>query len=215
MARKTKEESEKTYHSLLDAATTLFARQGVAKTTLNEIAKSAGMTRGAVYWHFPNKDAVIMALWKRDAGSVHDEVTATFTHLKPDSALKDFETLVKDMLKKATDDLKLTQALKIVTSSIEFTEEASGLQLFLMQRKNELYDAMKKAVALLQEYQAITTKHSTDLLAASLWSYIIGMVDTHLEMSSEKIDIKNQADELIQLWIDSVTPNTAHLTQRC
>ncbi|MGB0865929.1 MAG: TetR family transcriptional regulator, partial [Granulosicoccaceae bacterium] len=41
MVRKTKAETEQTYHALLDAAIALFTRQGVARTTLNEIAQEA------------------------------------------------------------------------------------------------------------------------------------------------------------------------------
>ena len=55
MVRKTKEKAERTYHTLLDAATTLFIRQGVANTTPAEIAAEAGMNHVAVYWHFDNK----------------------------------------------------------------------------------------------------------------------------------------------------------------
>lgn len=62
MARKTKEEAQKTREAILDAATDLFAAQGVSSTTLANIAKEAGVTRGAVYWHFKNKDDLLLAL---------------------------------------------------------------------------------------------------------------------------------------------------------
>lgn len=62
MARKTKEEAQKTKEAILDAATDLFATQGVSSTTLAHIAKEAGVTRGAVYWHFKNKDDLLLAL---------------------------------------------------------------------------------------------------------------------------------------------------------
>ncbi|RME96025.1 MAG: TetR family transcriptional regulator, partial [Alphaproteobacteria bacterium] len=55
MARKTREEAEKTRQHILDAAFTLFARQGFSRTTLQQIAAAAGVTRGAVYWHFKDK----------------------------------------------------------------------------------------------------------------------------------------------------------------
>jgi AcrR family transcriptional regulator len=91
MARKSKEESEHTYNTLLDAATELFIRQGVmAKTTLNEIASAAGMTRGAVYWHFDNKDAVIKALWERNAKEVNLRFLDALAHLEPDNPASHF-----------------------------------------------------------------------------------------------------------------------------
>lgn len=53
--RRTKEDSEKTRQTILDSAEQLFLTKGVSNTSLEEIARSAGVTRGAVYWHFQNK----------------------------------------------------------------------------------------------------------------------------------------------------------------
>lgn len=53
--RRTKEQAENTRRAILAAAETLFLEQGVAHTSLEHIARQAGVTRGAVYWHFENK----------------------------------------------------------------------------------------------------------------------------------------------------------------
>ncbi|MFV0421677.1 TetR family transcriptional regulator [Oleidesulfovibrio sp.] len=62
MARKTKEEAEKTRQLLLDCALTVFLRKGYSATTLNDIAEEANLTRGAVYWHFKNKVDIFSAV---------------------------------------------------------------------------------------------------------------------------------------------------------
>jgi TetR/AcrR family acrAB operon transcriptional repressor len=62
MARKTKEEAAVTRESILMAALDLFTEKGYSSTTLVDIAKRIGMTRGAVYWHFENKQALLTAL---------------------------------------------------------------------------------------------------------------------------------------------------------
>lgn len=53
--RRTKEDAEKTRVALLASAERLFLDKGVAHTSLDQIARDAGVTRGAVYWHFQNK----------------------------------------------------------------------------------------------------------------------------------------------------------------
>src|SRR5690606_12983243 len=53
--RRTKEQAEQTRASILAAAEQLFLEKGVAHSTLDQIARAAGVTRGAVYWHFENK----------------------------------------------------------------------------------------------------------------------------------------------------------------
>ena len=65
MVRKTKEDSELTRAALLDAAERVFFDKGVARTTLNDIAEAAGVTRGAIYWHFKDKVDVMQALFGR------------------------------------------------------------------------------------------------------------------------------------------------------
>ncbi|WP_394559625.1 TetR family transcriptional regulator [Aquipseudomonas alcaligenes] len=53
--RRTKEQAEQTRADILAAAEQLFLEKGVAHSTLDQIARAAGVTRGAVYWHFENK----------------------------------------------------------------------------------------------------------------------------------------------------------------
>lgn len=65
MVRKTKEEAAETRQRLLDAAEALFQRKGVSRTSLAEIAETAGVTRGAVYWHFKDKADVFNAMMER------------------------------------------------------------------------------------------------------------------------------------------------------
>lgn len=64
MARKTKIDALKTRQQLLDAAITEFASRGFSRTTLTDIARAAGVTRGAVYWHFQSKEALFNEIWK-------------------------------------------------------------------------------------------------------------------------------------------------------
>lgn len=64
MAKKTRAAALETRQHLLDAAEELFDRQGVAATSLQQIATQAGATRGAVYWHFKGKTELIDALFE-------------------------------------------------------------------------------------------------------------------------------------------------------
>jgi TetR/AcrR family acrAB operon transcriptional repressor len=65
MARKTKQETLETHAALLDAAERVFYDKGVSATTLNDVATAAGMTRGAIYWHFKDKSDLLRAVFDR------------------------------------------------------------------------------------------------------------------------------------------------------
>ncbi|MCU1719392.1 TetR family transcriptional regulator [Pseudomonas sp. 5P_3.1_Bac2] len=60
--RRTKADAEKTRNAILEAAEALFLERGVAHTSLEHIARHAGVTRGAVYWHFANKADLFTAM---------------------------------------------------------------------------------------------------------------------------------------------------------
>lgn len=65
MARKTKEDAQLTRDQILDAAERVFQRRGVSRTSLQEIALEAGLTRGAIYWHFEGKADLFHAMMLR------------------------------------------------------------------------------------------------------------------------------------------------------
>ena len=65
MARKTREEAEQTRQLLLDTAEKVFWEQGVAATSLTDIAAAAGLPRGAIYWHFENKIQLFNEIWRQ------------------------------------------------------------------------------------------------------------------------------------------------------
>src|SRR5260370_592667 len=60
--RRTKEEAAETRKQLLEAALRIFRTRGYAATTLEEIARKAGITRGAIQWHFGGKADLYNAL---------------------------------------------------------------------------------------------------------------------------------------------------------
>jgi AcrR family transcriptional regulator len=59
---------------LLDAAARLFARFGFDKTSIDEIARAAGVSKGAVYLHWPSKDALFEATLIREAFRLYEVI---------------------------------------------------------------------------------------------------------------------------------------------
>ena len=64
MPRKTKVEAEKTRARILASALSVFVKKGYEHTTFTDIAARLKMTKGAVYWHFETKEALLVALVK-------------------------------------------------------------------------------------------------------------------------------------------------------
>ena len=54
--RKSKEDTQLTREKIIESAFESFFELGYAETSLSLIAENAGMTRGAIYWHFKDKN---------------------------------------------------------------------------------------------------------------------------------------------------------------
>ncbi|NBD94980.1 MAG: TetR family transcriptional regulator [Gammaproteobacteria bacterium] len=89
MARKTKAEAEATREALLDAAEAVFFEKGVARATLRDIAHRAGVTRGALYWHFKGKAELFQAMLDRVYMPFEDLVEAIPREQRGGGALED------------------------------------------------------------------------------------------------------------------------------
>lgn len=62
MARKNREEAARTRQKIIKAGASVFCRDGITGATLEAIAREAGVTRGAIYWHFNGKQGLLQAL---------------------------------------------------------------------------------------------------------------------------------------------------------
>jgi TetR/AcrR family acrAB operon transcriptional repressor len=114
--RRTKQEAAATREAVLDSALTTFGRSGYGATTLDAVAEAAGVTRGAVYWHFSSKadlaaalvaerfgraTAAVMAAGEAAStpvGKLRLLLVATLTHLEVD---RDYRAIVELTLFKA------------------------------------------------------------------------------------------------------------------
>jgi AcrR family transcriptional regulator len=69
---------------ILDAAGSVFANKGYHGSLVDEIALEAETSKGGVYFHFPNKQAIFLALLDRLAAILRDRVkTAVAQHTAP------------------------------------------------------------------------------------------------------------------------------------
>lgn len=80
--------SEATRAAILDEATTLFTERGYTATSLEHVASATGVTRGAVYHHFADKQALFEAVLDAQEMQAIDEIAVAATASDPwDAAL--------------------------------------------------------------------------------------------------------------------------------
>ncbi|HEY8078374.1 MAG TPA: helix-turn-helix domain-containing protein [Labilithrix sp.] len=69
---------ERSREEILDAARRVLVRNGIAATTLDAIAAEVGLTKAALYYYYPSKDAllfeIMFAIVERESRALHDGV---------------------------------------------------------------------------------------------------------------------------------------------
>jgi len=107
--KRTRREAEETRENILAVAEKLFLEHGVEGVALEEIAQAAGITRGAIQWHFQNKSGLLHALRDRmespigqlaerlqvdetvdSLGSLISETIVVISHIQLDPRRKQF-----------------------------------------------------------------------------------------------------------------------------
>lgn len=74
---------EETYQRLLESGQRVMARKGYARATVDEIARDAGCTKGAFYFHFASKEDMFMALLEKRYQEQQAMLSITFASLEP------------------------------------------------------------------------------------------------------------------------------------
>lgn len=128
MARKTKEDAQETRAAIIEAAVRMFSVNGVSRTTLAEIAREAGVTRGAIYWHFANKADLLNALWDQVLLPYEPLAQASESPDEPDP-LGRMQELFVFLFKGLADDPRRRQMFRILLDKCEAVEETGTIHL--------------------------------------------------------------------------------------
>jgi TetR/AcrR family acrAB operon transcriptional repressor len=175
MARRTKEEAAATRDSILDAAEKLFVEQGVSRTTLQHIATEAGVTRGAIYWHFDDKGALFNAMMERATLPLEAELQVLDQSESADP-LDDLRNYVLAVLRRTVEDPGARRVFEIATLKVEFVDEMDAVRC---RRQHGLADWMARAerrIRLAVERGEIGSRIEPATVALAMWTMIDGLI---------------------------------------
>jgi len=95
--RKPRADARRNREGLLEAAKTAFAEVG-AEASLEEIARRAGLGIGTLYRHFPTRDAVVEAVYRREVQQLADAAPRLIESMAPAEALRAWMRLFIDYI---------------------------------------------------------------------------------------------------------------------
>jgi len=175
MVRRTKAQAAATREALLDAAERVFRARGVAHASLAEVAGAAGLTRGALYWHFRDKADLFKALTDRVQLPMETmlECASRVRHADPLGVLRDLAvaaltSLAADPRKQAVFDV-VAHKCELASESASIARRSSRADTSCLANVERL---LKQAVAARQ----LPRDCDTRLTACSLNAFIAGVM---------------------------------------
>ncbi len=202
--RKTKEEAEVTREKLLDAGLKVFSKKGYVSTTLDDIAREAGVTRGAVYWHFKNGKQelfeVLISERSRGAQGIADAVVA-----EGGTPLQTLERILTRLMEylEEDDDFRAVQELTILRTEVVPELEASMKEKFRLQRQS--IDSFADLIRKGQEAGEIRKDVDPEIAAIAAIGLLDGVIVMWM-MDRSLFSIKAYAGPVVQTYLKGLTP---------
>lgn len=204
MARRTKEEAAATRDSILDAAEKLFVQQGVSRTTLQHIATEAGVTRGAIYWHFDDKGALFNAMMERATLPLEAELQV-LDQSESDDPLGDLRDYMMAVLRRTVEDPQARRVFEIVTLKVEFVED-DEMSAVRQRRKDNLGKWMARAerrIKLARDKGQISCNGDAATAALAMFAMIDGLIRNWM-FDPDHFDLLKMGQCLIDPYMDGL-----------
>lgn len=199
MARRTKEEAQATRVQILDAAERVFHARGVSRASLAEVAKEAGVSRGAIYWHFENKIDLFQAMLERLRLPLEELARASESEDEPDPLGCMRELLIK-ALTRLDQDAQTRRAHDILRYKCEYTGELvdlrKRLQALSLECDKRIAKALNNAVSRGQLPEGLDCARA----AMCLHAYLEGVEANWLLV--QNFDLTKQAPVLVDTVLD-------------
>ncbi len=173
--RRTKQESERTRQDILAAARKVFARQGVTRTTFEEIAASAGVTRGAIYWHFADKTELFFAMREQVAVPMIDQIDLVLLRADGSDPLAGVERFLRGILGALESDPAARRTFQIMGFKCEYVGELErelGLQRL---RCSELVSKLTQTYGRARRAGQLRAGLRPSMAALETCSFVIGL----------------------------------------
>ncbi len=145
MARKTKIETQRTRQQIIDAARKMFFCHGIARTTLEAIAVEAGVTRGAVYWHFKNKVDLFFTMREQTILPLIDRVDDALLVSTEGDPLISIERALEEIFNALDHDDAAREVFQIIQLRCEYVGEFAVVIAMFEKSQNALVTKLARA----------------------------------------------------------------------
>lgn len=195
MARKVSGEAELTRQAIIQAAARVFCQTGISSATLEAVAREAGVTRGAIYWHFGGKPGLLNALFEEQSMPLDRPLPPDITFSQGWESLSAAleETLQNDMFR---------QLSKIMLHKSERVADSPVAER-LMQIRGSFVKRLRLLLQCAIERGELHPQLDTGLVGDVFQSCITGLLfDCLQETGGQQLQIAGMLDTLRYLLLE-------------
>ena len=202
MVRRTKDEAQETRNRILDAAEHVFSEHGVSRTSLEDIAHAAGVTRGAIYWHFKDKSDLFAAMVNRVTLPMEAMVARSSDESVEDPIASLKACAVSALMRTATDP-QVQRVFDVVTHKCEYLGDMAGVNGRISSIQKGCVDRSEQAIRNAIKRGLLPAHVNPRLAAVGLDAMIFGLISNWLA-NSAYLPLERQAEAMIDLYLDGL-----------
>ena len=119
-----KDKSQAMREKILNTATQLFIQKGSEKTSMQDIAQTAGISKGAIYHHFKSKDEIVFAVIRSRQELMEEEMKQWFKATENLTGREQLQAILKSNLE--------SQTARAIDGIVDEYEQDAGFILTMM-----------------------------------------------------------------------------------
>jgi TetR/AcrR family acrAB operon transcriptional repressor len=199
LVRRTKEDALATRHRLLDAAEVLFLAKGVSHTSLQDIAREAQATRGAVYWHFKDKADLFNAMM--DRVTLPLEASLEFlAHDEPAKPLAHICSAMRQALLRIATDPQTRRVFEVATLKVEYIDELQAIRQRHLRVRDSFLEQIERSLRSAALSQTTALRLPPTVAAQGLHALIDGLIQNWL-LDKEAFDLVEVGEQVLLVYL--------------
>ncbi len=189
--------SEK-YHLILDAAITVFAKNGFFQSTVSQIAREAGVADGTIYLYFENKEDILFQFFAFKTKQIFDQFQKVVD--EGSTAESKLRNLIKTHLGEFQTNMDMAIVFQAETRQVR-QSEAIRVHVLEIARK------YREVIGMIVEDGQREGAMRKDLYLGLVKTYITGAIDEVINswvLADGKYDLVSMADPLVDLYVKGI-----------
>lgn len=201
MVRRTKDEAQETRSHILDTAERVFQKQGVSSTSLDDIARAAGVTRGAIYWHFKNKVDLFDALMQRVSLPMEDMAACAGDDME--DPLGYVRACALAWIERLTIDPQCQRMQEICHYKVEYVDEMEQLRARHIECSTNALTLVERGMRNAAKKGLLAPAVNPKLAAVGLHAMVVGLIQNWL-LDPKSFSLAKTAERLVDSYLDGL-----------